>query len=158
MAAWIFLLGSDRLWYVAPVRVQLEAVAKTIAEQPDFRSLEPWVSGIRSLTEPEGVVLDMSCAPIFHVMTGRVGPGHADVLMPGTFRSPEEESAFLERVKRDPPQLVIFPGRPFDGMEERAVQRWAPRLTEWVMEHYRALGRHWKYILMVPREVPNPRR
>jgi hypothetical protein len=80
------------------------------------------------------------------------------VLMPGTFRSRDEESAFLERVKRRPPQLVIFPTRPFDGMEERAVQRWAPRLTEWVTEHYRPLGQPGKYLLMVPRQVPSPPR
>jgi hypothetical protein len=157
MAAWIFLSGSDRRWNVGPVPLQLQAAARAIAEQPDFRSLEPWVSAIRIMTKPEGRILDMSCAPIFHVMTGRVGPGHADVLMPGTFRSPEEEFAFLERVKRDPPQLVIFPSKPFDGMEERAVQRWAPRLTEWVTKHYRALRRPGRYILMVPREVPGPR-
>ena len=99
----------------------------------------------------------MSCAPIFHAMTGRVGPGHADVLMPGTFRDDDEESAFLERVKGNPPRLVLFPGKPFDGMEARAVQSWAPRLTGWVKEHYRPLGHPGKYILMAPRGAPGPR-
>ena len=62
--------------------------------------------------------------------------GGFDIFMPGTFIAPEEEVAFVERLEASPPALVIWPGWAFDSRADRAVQRTAPRVSRWALDHY----------------------
>jgi hypothetical protein len=81
-------------------------------------------------------VLDLSCSPVLYPFADRMGPGYADTFMPGTFLSDDEEEAYLERLKAHPPPVAVLPLRPFDGIEDRAVERVFPRISAWVSQHY----------------------
>ena len=103
----------------------------------------------------------MSASPIFHVLSGRTGPGLLDVIMPGTFLTEEAERAFVERLEAAPPELVLLRRQPFDGMPERAVRRIAPQTSAWVALRYRGIPyseytrlQEPFYILMERRETP----
>ena len=85
----------------------------------------------------------------------RRGPGGADVVMPGTFLNAEEERAFVARLERSPPGLVITYRKPFDEMPSRALVQWAPELAAWVRERYEFHRRARDFILLVPRQAPD---
>ncbi len=95
------------------------------------------VETIRRLTRPEDVVLDMSGAPLFHLLSERRGPGYLDVISPGIFLSAEEERAFVARLAAAPPSAVIWPEVDFDRRADRSIERTAPELSAWVHSTYR---------------------
>ena len=74
-------------------------------------------------------------SPLIYVLSGRSGVGHSDLLMPGTLLD-DEESVFLERIVAASPALVLMPRQAFDARPERGVWATAPRIFEWVREHY----------------------
>jgi len=151
---WVFLTASDR-YLNAFVRgtkpVQTLDGAVFIQPLALFRNFDQLIEEIEVRTAPDDVVLDLTSSSLVHVVSGRWGPGHADVLMPGTFLDPEEESAFVARLEASPPALVILPTRPFDGMAARASQYWAPEVTRWVRARYRPSLTLSPWILLVPR-------
>jgi hypothetical protein len=98
--------------------------------------LDRSVARIRDLTGPDDIVLDLAHSPLIHVLTGRRGPGHGDVVTPGVFADPEVERRFVERLRSAPPTLVLWPRRPFDGRADRALDVHAPHLARWVRNHY----------------------
>jgi hypothetical protein len=107
---------------------------------------------LRDLTEPGDTILDLSAAPIFHVLTGRPGPGYFDIVIPGTFLDGEEERAFVERLEASPPALVVAAMKPFDEMRSRAVSVTAPLVARWLRSNYRIDHVRGDYKLWVPRE------
>ncbi len=109
------------------------------------------VRWINRATKPGDVVLDLSASPMLHVLTGRRGPGLADIVMPGTFRDQAEEARFLERVIEDPPDFVLTPAEPFDGREERGFAQTAPQLTAWIEKNYEVRQRSWAFVGWGPR-------
>jgi len=139
LAVWVGLQGSDRyldrrLRGVHPLAALDGAVS--VPSRREARRIDASVARIRRLSRPDDVILDLSHAPLMHVLTGRRGPGYADVVTPGVFADPEDERRFLERLDRDPPLLVLWPRRPFDGRADRSLDVHAPRLARWVREHY----------------------
>jgi hypothetical protein len=94
------------------------------------------------LTKPDDVILDASSIPLLSALTGRMGPGGADVIMPGTFRNEDEERAFIERLERSQPALVIVSIHDFDDLEARGLDRDAPLLSSWIRERYEEHERH----------------
>ncbi len=82
----------------------------------------------------------MSAEPLLYVVSGRRGPGHHDVVMPGTFLDADEERAFVARLEQSPPELVVLPIGPFDNEPSRAVWRSAPQTMAWVARHYSLVG------------------
>jgi hypothetical protein len=106
---------------------------------------------IQRTTQPQDLVLDLTGAPLFHPLTGRMGPGHHDVVTPGIFLSGEEEQSFVERLATSPPAIVIWPRTSFDKMPERSIRRVAPRVSAWVRENYREEVTIDKYVILVPR-------
>jgi hypothetical protein len=104
------------------------------------------------LTEPGDTILDLSAAPLFHVLTGRPGPGQFDVVIPATFLNEDEEHAFVERLEAFPPTVVVTSVMPFDNMRTRAVSVTAPLVTRWLRTHYRIHRSTVRYHLWVPRE------
>lgn len=159
-AVWVLGMETDR--YLAPARrgtVPVEAAggATALREGSWWKVVDARVAEIRRRTARHERILDLAAAPLFYVLSGRRGPGHADVVMPGTFFDAREQRAFLRRLREAPPALVIAPVLPFDGRADRAVWRTAPRLVRWVRRHYRAVGPRRKFVLMVPRErTPSP--
>lgn len=95
---------------------------------------------IRRRLPADETVLMLGPASLPYVASGRLGPGGADIVMPGTFLDEEEESRFIERLERRRPGLVLWPYDPFDNMKRRDVERTAPRLVEWVRRRYRPGG------------------
>ena len=73
-----------------------------------------------------------------------------DVVIPGTFMTPEEEAGFVALLEKSPPALVIWPGRSFDKDPERAVGKTAPQLSAWVRRNYRFEGPRLRYSVMLP--------
>ena len=117
---------------------------------------------IQRVTRPGDTILDLSASSMIYVLADRLGPGYADVVMPGTFLDEAEERAFVERLERDPPALVVFPAWDFDNRPDRAVRKSAPLLTRWVWERYQSYGNYrepkrrlrQRFVLMRPRAAP----
>jgi hypothetical protein len=159
LGAWIFLLGSDRS--LDPDRrgaTPLAAVNGAIEVREDdwWRILDPKSRMLRRWTEPGDVILDLSATPLFHVLSGRLGPGAGDMIVAGTFLDAAEERAFLDGLRANPPAVVILPERPFDERNDRAVQRIAPRVWRWVEREYRVHGPTRGFRLLIPRDADLP--
>lgn len=159
LAAWVFLMGSDRIFLPGHLgREPLTTIDERIGVRRGsglYRMAEQ-VQQIRALTDPGDVILDLSASSMFHVLSGRRGPGYSDIIMPGTFLSEAEERRFVARLEADPPALVIFPGWLFDRRKDRAVQNSSPILWQWVRERYDRIGPYERYVLMLPKErVPD---
>jgi hypothetical protein len=104
------------------------------------------------LTEPDDTILDLSAAPLFHVLTDRPGPGRFDIVIPGTFLHEDEERTFVEHLEASPPTVVVTSVRPFDDMRTRAASVTAPLVARWLRTHYRIHRSSVEYNLWVPRE------
>ncbi len=167
LGSWIFLLGVDES---SRLRVRggwpLESVGGTILMQPRFHveNIDRVVRLIEEATQPDDRILNLSATPMFHVLTGRLGPGHRDLIMPGTFFDDAEERRFLARLRSDPPAAVVWPVRAFDRMRSRSHKATAPRVTAWVERNYEKLpGQEWdepihrgelRWFVLVPRGAP----
>ena len=156
LASWIFLLATDRVVFPRAAGMRpLESVDAEILVRPAHKSvdIDRTTRLLRKATRPGDIILNMGPTPIFHALTGRLGPGYYDVIMPGTFLDEEDEAWFLDHVRKNPPAAVVWPRRKFDGMDSRSVQRIAPRLSNWVRKKYQALPNQGRWIVMVPRET-----
>jgi hypothetical protein len=155
LASWIFLLATDRVVFPRAKGMQrLESIEEHIVVRPakKARAIDRTVRLVRQYTRPGDVILTMGNTPLFYVLTDRMGPGHYDTIMPGTFVRPRDEILFVERLKADPPAAIIWPAQDFDGMEERSLSNVAPRVAKWVWESYAPLPDQRMWIVMVPRQ------
>lgn len=139
LASWVFLQGSDL--YLSPSWRGTHPLASLSGEVSirDPRKAQRIDRRVRELAVRVGPgerFLDLGHAPLLHVLSGRRGPGHADVVTPGVFADPEEERRFVERLESAPPVLVLWPDGPFDGLASRSLEVTAPRLSHWVKAHY----------------------
>lgn len=155
LGGWIFLnetdvaIGRDSLG-IHPILIGDESVH--ISQPSRAKLFNELFQNIEAKTRPGDVVLDMSASPIVHVATDRLGPGYFDVVMPGTFRTLEDELSFLERLKADPPVAVVWSTYAFDGMKERSASQTAPQITDWVQENYRQIGPNRRLVLLMHRD------
>jgi hypothetical protein len=139
LAAWIFLQGSDR--YLDPtVRGvhPLESLGGEVRIDNAKRAkdLDGRVEELRRRVSDGETFLDLTHAPLLHVLTGRSGPGYDDVVTPGVFADPADEERFVRVLERDPPAVVIWPRAPFDRMPSRSPSATAPRVTAWIQRHH----------------------
>jgi hypothetical protein len=157
--AWALLSGSERVFDPAFLGAQPIAVLDNgVRTRPGHWWVDPRVISIVERTEPGDRILVLGPQSLFHVLTGRLGPGQADILMPGTFLSVDEEKAFLDRLEQTPPALIVLPQWPFDLMPSRALTTTAPRLVDWVRERYSLQGDHRRFGLLLPRDSEPQRR
>jgi len=154
LSLWVYAMRVD--FYlpeenrgVIPLQSTGGAIAVTTPQVA--RRIDNLVETIRRTTRPDDIILDMTGAPLLHPLSGRRGPGGIDVLTPGIFLDAAEEQAFVARLQRAPPVLVIWPLQDFDGRPERSIERTAPVLSDWVREAYREVGRIDRYRLLRPR-------
>ena len=153
LAAWVFLLGSDLFLsraYRGDVPLRSVDGEIEIRSKIGFRWIDRKALQIRQWTEPGDVILDLTWSPMLYVLTGRMGVGYSDIIMPGTFMDDEEEKAFLRRLRESPPDLVVWPHIPFDRMPERGLSYTAPRIVRWVRQNYEIKGGRRHFILLVP--------
>lgn len=149
--AWV-LPASVRGW--SPVVALAGGVSVAAERLEEVDSVALW---LRTRTPPGERILDLSASPILHVLADRPGPGHADVVMPGTFHDASEEQAFLARVRDAAPAAVVLPRQDFDRDPRRGLEATAPRLLAWVRERYRPAARTRHYLVMVPIDAaPDP--
>ena len=154
-AVWVLISGSDRA-FLRPSPLMggtlLQSAGERILVHPrsEGRTVDQLVPAIRGRTGADDTVLVMSHAPLLYVLSDRQGPGYRDVVMPGTFRSVEEQRSFIERLEASRPALVVVPTRNFDGMPARGLSRTAPELLRWVEAHYRPAATVAHYRLWVP--------
>jgi len=159
LAGWIFLLRSD-IPLLSPGRAVGGATA--LLGGAKIRSdLAATLPVLRALVGPDETILDLNATPIVYLFARRPGPGHADVLMPGTLLDTDEELAFLRRLEAQPPAAVLPADKPFDGLSERAVEHTAPRILQWLSEHYVPIEkqREGEHEIWVPRgreQLTNP--
>jgi hypothetical protein len=155
LSAWVGLWGSDR-----PLRPSSRGAYPIAAlGGASMAPLGLWwidakVAEIRRLTAPRDTILVLDPAPAFYLLTERPGPGGPDILMPGTFLDAAEEQAFVERLARTPPALVLKRRAPFDQRLDRGVMATAPRVADWVQEHYEPVRTGDEWLLMRPRTGP----
>jgi hypothetical protein len=134
---WVGILGSEVYWRWRGTSGHVAMLENLRSGRPVvLENGEAEIAAIERLVAPGEPIVDLTAAPLLHVLTARPGPGYADVVMPGTFLGPEEESAFLERLRAAPPAVAILPLRDFDGIPERSFERQAPRIADWVRQHY----------------------
>jgi len=151
---WIFMNGSDRFIDQQAMMggTPLQNVDRTIKVRR--RSLgmliDRLVPVIQKHANPDDTILVLTHAPLFYVVTERHSPGYYDFVMPGTFRSPEEEQGFLERIQNEPPAVVVWPLQPFDRIRSRGLEQTAPKLSAWVSGNYRSILGTPLYRIMVP--------
>jgi Dolichyl-phosphate-mannose-protein mannosyltransferase len=140
-AFWVGILGSEVYWRWRGVAGHVDLLERVLDGRPPvLEGAEQEVAAIERFSGPDDVIVDFTSAPLLHVLTGRRGPGYADIVMPGTFLDEEEEMAFLERLVAQPPALAILPLRDFDGIAERSFDRQEPRIAAWVKDHYAPVG------------------
>jgi 4-amino-4-deoxy-L-arabinose transferase-like glycosyltransferase len=155
VASWVFLQGTDLYFAteargVHPIRSLNDEVF--IRSSRKAARVDWQVQTIIQSTRPDDTLLDLTNAPLIHVLSGRNGPGYLDVVTPGVFMSRTEERAFVERLERSPPALVLWPRRDFDRMASRSVTRTAPLVSDWVKKHYREPDPRRRRLLLVPRK------
>lgn len=124
-------------------RVEIVAFGRGKTDPP-IRLIQRW-------TDAGETVLDLSASPMLYVLSGRNGPGFADMVMPGTFRNSAEEARFVDRLRADPPALVLESKKPFDNRPENALFRSMPLLAAWVEENY-GKGEATRYYVARPRK------
>ena len=64
---------------------QLETEIRSLTgqiEEQSFR-IDRTVHLLRQFTEPGDTILNLGPSPLFHILSGRTGPGYLDVIMPG---------------------------------------------------------------------------
>jgi hypothetical protein len=152
--AWSFSNASDRSLSLdatmgdSPLRATSGRIK--VGPRNSAKVLDKLIPLIQAHSEPDDTILVMSSDPLVHVLAERHGPGYFDVIIPGTFRSPEEEQTFLERIEDEPPAVVVWPRFHFDNMVSRGVDRIAPRLTLWVTGNYHVVAKTPVYLVLVP--------
>jgi hypothetical protein len=158
--AWTFMNGSDRFLDQQAMMggASLRNIDATIKVRQ--RSLGMLVNRlvpfIQRYAGPDETILVMTHAPLLYVVSDRHSPGYFDVIMPGTFRVPEEEQGFLEHIKNEPPAVVVWPRQPFDRDESRGLEETAPVLSGWISDHYRSVLDTPLYRILIPNEAdPN---
>jgi hypothetical protein len=150
---WTFLFKIDLHFTERGRTVPYETIDGIRMKDPiAVRQLDKRIRDVRRLTRPGDTILDMSYAPGFYLVTERTGPGWFDVVMPGTFMSEEEELFFIEKVKQDPPALIIVLDRHFDDMKERSLRKIAPTATRWLLRRYEVRTPMPDYNLVFPKE------
>lgn len=155
LGAWVFASGADR--YLdrdgTMGATPLASVADRIlvSRNGSARELDRKIPLIQQYARPDQTVLVMTNAPLLYVLAQRHSPGYHDVVMPGTFRTSEEERRFVERLQADPPAVVVWPVGDFDGIPERGLAHSAPMLSRWVRRSYRLVGDQRLYRILVPR-------
>jgi hypothetical protein len=158
---WTFMNGSDRFLDRQAMMggASLQHIDETIKVRP--RSLgmlvDRLVPFIQRYAGPDETILVMTHAPLIYVVSDRHSPGYFDVVMPGTFRRPEEEQDFLEHIKGEPPAVVVWPRQPFDRDETRGLEQTAPLLSAWISDHYRSVLDTPLYRILIPRDT-DPRK
>jgi hypothetical protein len=160
-ATWVFLNGADRFLDQEAMmgRTPLDVASRTtqVRARSIGKTLDNLIPLIQEHAAPEDSILVMAHAPLIYVLADRHSPGYHDVIMPGTFRRPDEEQALLERMKITPPKVVVLPRQPFDNMAERGLDASAPKLRRWVARRYEAVGRtYFHQVGVLKREGETP--
>jgi len=154
---WVFLQGADRPLFEHGEYMGdqvLKSVSRTIEVHPNSfeTNTDEVVRLIQKRSRPGDTLLVMTHAPLVYVLANRRSPGYFDVIMPGTFRSRDEEIAFLERIEAAPPDVVVWPRLHFDYREDRGLRYSAPELAQWIYDNYRVAASLPFYLVLVPTE------
>lgn len=158
VALWIGLLGIDVYFpHARRGGHSVQTVSDRIEVSQESQALltDLVVRRIK-LTPPDARILDLSVSPMYLVLANRRGYAAPDIIMPGIFLSPEEERDFIDRVKRDPPALVIWSKKPFDRDPEKSVEVTSPELAAWVKANYQMWGLERRHYLMGPKGTKPP--
>jgi hypothetical protein len=98
------------------------------------------VQTVQSLLPPREPLLVLPYMPLFYFLCERPNPTPYEWIIPGTFTSPAEEAAALERYRRRPARALIYLDLAIDGVEERRFRRYAPLWQTFIEQHYRVLS------------------
>jgi hypothetical protein len=158
VVTWVLLLGTD-LWLPESRRGTHPVASldgRVEVHNPSQAQLTDRIVRRLRLTDPDARILDLTASPLYKHLADRRGYGRNDLVMPGTFLSPDEARAFLDRLRRDPPALVIWPKRPFDRDPGRSLELTFPALAAFVEHHYVRWGLERRHYLMGPRNAETP--
>ncbi len=153
--AWTFATGSDRFLDADGMmggrpleNISSETKGRSGSLGMEIGRLIPF---IQEHAGPDDTILVMAHAPLIYVVAERHSPGYFDVVMPGTFRSPQEQMDFIEHLEEHPPAVVVWPRQPFDNDKSRGLRVTAPLLWHWVSENYRPRHESPRYRILVRR-------
>jgi hypothetical protein len=156
-SVWTFLTGSDRFLDTTEMMggVPLENISNTIKVRSGSLGMEidELVPIIQKHAEPDDTILVMAHAPLIYVVAERHSPGYFDVVMPGTFRDPQEQKDLIEHLEQARPAVIVLPRQSFDGIKSRGLRHSAPLLRRWVGENYRKVHDSRRYRLLIPIEA-----
>jgi hypothetical protein len=159
LVAWLFIQGLDRnfdVWDRGLVPMRAGIASQDLKPTVEAIELERLLGSIQSRSRPGDTLLDLSASPLLYVLADRQSVGGFDIFMPGTFTSSQEEVAFVQRLEASPPALIIWPGWAFDSRRDRAVQRTAPLVSRWALDHYApidAQSQSNRFVLLAPKET-----
>ncbi len=160
--AWSVVIGSNQ--FLDQARMMGQTPLENVSNGIRVRShslgwvIDRLIPIIRRHAAPDETILVMSHAPLLYVVAERHSPGSFDLIMPGTFRSAEEERSTIARLESDPPAVVVWPRQPFDRNRERGLDRSAPELRRWVLDRYRPIADSRFYRILVPRDADDSTR
>ncbi len=137
---WVLFSGADL--YPRPHRFERTGLPGKVTSS---------VALLEEHTEKGEILLDLTASPMFHAISGRPGPGVADIVMEGTFVDPGEELRFITLLEMQPPAAVLWPVKHFDDMPSRALEVVAPRVAAWAEARYAPVGESAKFRLGVPK-------
>ena len=156
-ALWTFATGSDRYLDTKEMMggVPLENVSDTIKVRTRSLGMEidQLIPVIQEYSEPDETILVMAHAPLIYVVAERHSPGYFDLVMPGTFRDPKEQTDYIAHLEKDRPAVIVIPRQSFDNDRSRGLRVSAPLLTRWVSQNYRAIHDSPRYRLLIPTET-----
>ena len=155
--AWTLAMGSDRYLDTEEMMgsVRLENIPDPIHVRKGSLGMEidELIPVIQQHSEPDETILVMTHSPLLYVVAERHSPGYFDLVMPGTFRSQQEQIDLIEHLKEAPPAVIVLPRQPFDKIKKRGLRYSAPLLTGWVAQNYAPIHDSPRYRLLVPKEA-----
>lgn len=83
------------------------------------------------LVVPEGLVLNF--------LTATRSPGRETDFLPGSLPTPKAEQDFLEHMRADPPELIIYVERPLPEWQYQSYAEFNPLVYRWITQQHRMI-------------------
>ena len=127
------------------------------AHPAEAQWLEEVVDRIEIYTDPGDPILALPLNPVFYFLTGRTNPTAYDWVLPGMLDG-AAESALVRTLTARPPKLIVYVDIAIDGREERRLSRYAPKLFQFIVEHYRFEEMIGLFQILLPKDPETARR
>ena len=101
----------------------------------EVKWIEAVVSKIKLYTQKGDPIFAIPLNPVFYYLTDRINPTLYDWILPGMLDEPAQKKV-VEKLRSNPPKMMIYVDIPIDGREDRRFSRYAPVIFEYIKENY----------------------